>query len=51
MVGQKKGAKASTMPNAFIAVFGVTGAGKSTFVQTVTQDGSVVVGHDLESCE
>jgi ABC-type uncharacterized transport system ATPase component len=51
MVAHRKGVKASALPKAFIAVFGVTGAGKSTFVQTVTGDQSVEVGHQLESCK
>lgn len=33
-----------------IAVMGVTGAGKSTFVSNLT-DETVTVGHDLEACE
>ncbi|KAK0706214.1 P-loop containing nucleoside triphosphate hydrolase protein, partial [Lasiosphaeria miniovina] len=32
-----------------IAVLGVTGAGKSTFVQRVTQDPSIVIGHSLRA--
>jgi ABC-type uncharacterized transport system ATPase component len=51
MVAQRKGGKVSALPKAFIAVFGVTGAGKSTFVQTITEDQSVEVGHQLESCK
>lgn len=34
----------------FIAVMGVTGAGKSTFISTLT-DEEVEIGHDMESCE
>ncbi|KAK4184670.1 hypothetical protein QBC35DRAFT_477073 [Podospora australis] len=32
-----------------IAVMGVTGAGKSSFIKTVTQSRSVIIGHGLES--
>lgn len=32
-----------------IAVMGVTGSGKSTFIRTMTGDGGVHVGHGLES--
>lgn len=35
---------------AFIAVMGVTGAGKSTFIKTVSEDETVVIGEGLESC-
>ena len=34
-----------------IAIMGVTGSGKSTFVKLVTGDNSVVVGQDLVSCK
>ncbi|EHY53394.1 hypothetical protein HRR83_003601 [Exophiala dermatitidis] len=34
----------------FIGVMGVTGAGKSTFIKTVTGNDDIVVGHDLRSC-
>lgn len=37
-------------PWAFIAVMGVTGAGKSTFIRTASGDESVVVGDGLKSC-
>jgi len=37
-------------PWAFIAVMGVTGAGKSTFIQSASGDDSVVIGDGLESC-
>ncbi|KAK5719923.1 hypothetical protein LTR15_007196 [Elasticomyces elasticus] len=37
-------------PWATIAVMGVTGAGKSTFIRTVSGDSSVVVGDSLRSC-
>ena len=33
-----------------IAVMGVTGSGKSTFVKKVTGSEDVVVGNDLTSC-
>ncbi|KAF8466339.1 P-loop containing nucleoside triphosphate hydrolase protein, partial [Kalaharituber pfeilii] len=33
-----------------IAVMGVTGAGKSTFIQTITGDKKITIGHNLESC-
>lgn len=38
-------------PWAFIAVMGVTGAGKSTFIKWASGNSDVVVGHDLESCK
>jgi len=37
-------------PVAFIAVMGVTGAGKSTFISAVSMNQNVEVGHGLESC-
>ncbi|KAG5811352.1 hypothetical protein H9Q74_006072 [Fusarium xylarioides] len=37
-------------PTMVIAVMGVTGSGKSTFVRTVTGKDEVVVGHSLEAC-
>ena len=46
---ESEAAKAGA-PWAFIAVMGVTGAGKSTFVRTVSGDNSVVVGDGLKSC-
>ena len=33
-----------------VAVMGLTGSGKITFIQTASQSPEVVVGHDLESC-
>jgi ABC-type uncharacterized transport system ATPase component len=38
-------------PWAFIAVMGVTGAGKSTFIQWASGNSDVEIGHDLKSCE
>lgn len=38
-------------PWAFIAIMGVTGAGKSTFIRTASGDESVVVGDGLKSCK
>lgn len=38
-------------PWAFIAVMGVTGVGKSSFIQLVTKNEDVEIGHDLESCK
>lgn len=38
-------------PWALIAVMGVTGAGKSTFIREVSGDQTVVVGDGLESCK
>jgi ABC-type lipoprotein export system ATPase subunit len=38
-------------PWAFIAVMGVTGAGKSTFIQWASGSDEIVIGHDLESCK
>jgi len=35
----------------YIAVMGVTGAGKSTFIRTASGLEGVDVGHDLKSCE
>ena len=32
-----------------VAVMGVTGAGKSSFIQDVTGDQNIRIGHDLES--
>ncbi|KAH8730362.1 P-loop containing nucleoside triphosphate hydrolase protein [Phaeosphaeriaceae sp. PMI808] len=37
-------------PWAFIAVMGVTGAGKSTFIQWASGNLDIQIGHDLESC-
>ncbi|CAG8361038.1 unnamed protein product [Penicillium salamii] len=37
-------------PWVLIAVMGLTGTGKSTFIQTATESPEVIVGHDLESC-
>ncbi|KAF8430537.1 P-loop containing nucleoside triphosphate hydrolase protein [Terfezia claveryi] len=37
-------------PVVWIAVMGVTGSGKSTFIQTATGDRSVGVNHGLRSC-
>ena len=34
----------------YIAVMGVTGAGKSTFIRTASGLDEVDVGHDLKSC-
>ena len=33
-----------------VAVMGVTGAGKSYFVQKATNRQDIVIGHDLQSC-
>jgi hypothetical protein len=35
----------------YIAVMGVTGAGKSTFISTVTGNDSIEIGEDLRSCQ
>lgn len=35
----------------FIAVMGVTGAGKSTFIKTASGLDDVLVGHELTSCK
>ena len=41
---------AATDPDeVIIAVMGVTGAGKSSFIRTVTADSSVIVGDGLSS--
>ncbi|KAH0562389.1 hypothetical protein GP486_002912 [Trichoglossum hirsutum] len=37
-------------PWIFIAVMGVTGSGKSTFIRTASGDESIVIGHSLKSC-
>ncbi|KAF2000625.1 hypothetical protein P154DRAFT_199661 [Amniculicola lignicola CBS 123094] len=37
-------------PWAIIAVMGVTGAGKSTFIKSASGDDSVPIGHSLRSC-
>ncbi|KAI9675987.1 MAG: hypothetical protein M1822_008373 [Bathelium mastoideum] len=37
-------------PWAFIAVMGVTGSGKSTFIKTVSGNEDIEIGHALESC-
>ncbi|KAF2131053.1 hypothetical protein P153DRAFT_287352 [Dothidotthia symphoricarpi CBS 119687] len=37
-------------PWAFIAVMGVTGAGKSTFIKWASGNAEIEIGHDLESC-
>lgn len=37
-------------PEAWIAVMGVTGAGKRTFIQTASGDPTVEIGHGLKSC-
>ncbi len=36
--------------DSFVAVMGVTGAGKSTFISRLAGDGAKV-GHDLVSCK
>ncbi len=36
-------------PSYIIAVMGVTGAGKSSFIKLVTGDASVKIGHSQES--
>lgn len=38
-------------PWAFIAVMGVTGAGKSTFIQWASRSDEIQIGHGLESCK
>lgn len=35
----------------FIAVMGVTGSGKSTFIQTATGSDDVHIGHTFKSCK
>jgi len=34
----------------FIAVMGVTGSGKSSFIATATGSDAVGIGHDFKSC-
>jgi len=41
---------APTESDMFIAVMGVTGAGKSTFISHLTQK-PIKIGHDLQACE
>ena len=36
---------------ALIAVIGVTGAGKTTFISRATGRGDLKIGHDIDSCE
>lgn len=38
------------VPKVVIAVMGVTGAGKSTFIQTATGSDDINIGHTLKSC-
>jgi len=38
-------------PIVFIAVMGVTGAGKSTFISLASEIDKIEIGHDLRSCE
>ena len=40
----------STQPPILIAVMGMTGVGKSTFIRKLTEDGDVEVGTGLNSC-
>lgn len=34
-----------------IALMGMTGSGKSSFIKLCTSDKSINIGHDLESCK
>jgi signal recognition particle receptor subunit beta len=43
-------ARDSGIQDVYIAVMGITGAGKSTFIATSSEK-SVKVGHDLRSCK
>ena len=43
------GDEAADPEEVIIAVMGVTGAGKSSFISTVTGDSSVIVGDGLSS--
>lgn len=38
-------------PWAFIAVMGVTGAGKSTFIKWASGSSEIEIGHGLNSCK
>lgn len=48
--GRKPSHADAPLPEIWIAVMGVTGSGKSTFIQTATGDRSVGVNHGLRSC-
>jgi len=37
-------------PPVFIAVMGMTGVGKSSFIKQLTQNGDVKIGRGLTSC-
>lgn len=39
-----------TPKEVFIAVMGMTGSGKSTFIKTLTRNSSVVISDGLEAC-
>lgn len=39
------------LPTLIIGVMGVTGAGKSTFIQKATGTGEGIIGHSLVSCK
>jgi signal recognition particle receptor subunit beta len=45
-----KGSVNTDIKDAYIAVMGVTGAGKSSFIATCSNQ-DVTIGHDLTSCK
>jgi predicted kinase len=47
---QKNSSVEGDLKHIRIALMGVTGSGKSTFIKTASQDPDVQIGEDLESC-
>lgn len=37
-------------PDVYIAVMGITGAGKSTLIKHLSEDSNVKIGHSMRSC-
>ena len=48
---QTAGASTSSNEQILIAVLGVTGAGKSSFINRATESSVLEVGDDIESCQ